>query len=187
MPDVPPDRASARPPAAGAEPAPGLASLFEALPFPAYAIDANDQLIASNGEARALLAQGLSLAGHTCAEVFRCTACGGPCAAHEARRTGEIQRTFWTDIRPEGAAPKRVRMDAAPLDGGGVAIFLRDVADVGEGEPLEPDAQRAKEALRKAAGNVTLAAALLGVHRTTLWRWMNEYGLHRETFRPSET
>jgi PAS domain S-box-containing protein len=44
---------------------------------------------------------------------------------------------------------------------------------------------RVEDALRRAAGSVTLAASLLGVHRTTLWRWMTERGLDRKSFRPS--
>ncbi|MHC4547391.1 MAG: sigma-54 interaction domain-containing protein [Planctomycetota bacterium] len=39
-------------------------------------------------------------------------------------------------------------------------------------------------ALKRAAGNVTRAARLLGVHRTTLWRQMREAGLRREDFLP---
>ncbi len=43
---------------------------------------------------------------------------------------------------------------------------------------------RVRSALHRAAGSVTLAARLLGVHRTTLWRWMCEAGLKRKDFQP---
>jgi len=39
-----------------------------------------------------------------------------------------------------------------------------------------------REALRRTAGCVTRAAGLLGMHRTTLWRYMRENGLSREEF-----
>ena len=44
--------------------------------------------------------------------------------------------------------------------------------------------ERIRAALHRAAGSVTLAARLLGVHRTTLWRWMSEAGMNRSEFRP---
>ncbi|WP_461831447.1 sigma 54-interacting transcriptional regulator [Aquifex sp.] len=37
--------------------------------------------------------------------------------------------------------------------------------------------ERILEALRKAKGNKSLAAKLLGIHRTTLWRKLKEYGI----------
>jgi len=43
----------------------------------------------------------------------------------------------------------------------------------GEGDEIE----RIKEALRIAGGNKSLAAKILGIHRTTLWRKLKEYGL----------
>jgi PAS domain S-box-containing protein len=45
--------------------------------------------------------------------------------------------------------------------------------------------ERLRAALQRAAGNVTRAARLLGVHRTTLWRQMREAGLRRDDFLPS--
>ncbi|WP_243694529.1 helix-turn-helix domain-containing protein [Aquifex aeolicus] len=42
-----------------------------------------------------------------------------------------------------------------------------------ENEELE----KIKEALERAGGNKSLAAKLLGIHRTTLWRKLKEYGL----------
>jgi PAS domain S-box-containing protein len=43
---------------------------------------------------------------------------------------------------------------------------------------------RMRAALHRAAGSVTLAARLLGVHRTTLWRWMCDADLDRKDFLP---
>jgi transcriptional regulator of acetoin/glycerol metabolism len=44
--------------------------------------------------------------------------------------------------------------------------------------------QRVRDVLRLAEGSVTEAAARLGVHRTTLWRWMKRRGMRREDYRP---
>ncbi|MDQ7082212.1 MAG: helix-turn-helix domain-containing protein [Aquificota bacterium] len=39
------------------------------------------------------------------------------------------------------------------------------------------EADRIREALKQAGGNKSLAAKLLGIHRTTLWRKMRELGI----------
>jgi len=57
------------------------------------------------------------------------------------------------------------------------ALRTREVAAV------RPE-ERLRAALQRAAGNVTRAARLLGVHRTTLWRQMREAGLRRDDFLP---
>jgi PAS domain S-box-containing protein len=57
------------------------------------------------------------------------------------------------------------------------ALRSREVAAV------QPE-ERLRAALQRAAGNVTRAARLLGVHRTTLWRQMREAGLRRDDFLP---
>ena len=170
-------------------PAPGLDALLEVLPFPAYTIDADDRVVSMNSSAKALMAPGATTAaGQVCRDVFHCQMCAAKCAAQEARTTGEIQREFPVDLHPSGAPAKRVRLDAAPLEDGRVVVMLREVNDVaGDAKPPEPDLERIKDALGKTAGNVTLAAALLDVHRTTLWRWMTEKGLHRNEFRPTHT
>lgn len=175
--------------AATTHPAPGLDALLEALPFPAYTIDANDHVVSMNSSAKALMAPGTgSVAGQLCRDVFHCQMCAVTCAAQDARRTGEIQREFPVDMHPTGAPGKRVRIDAAPLEDGRVAVMIREVRDVADdAKPPEPDLERVKDALAKTAGNVTLAAALLDVHRTTLWRWMTEKGLDRKEFRPGRT
>ena len=46
------------------------------------------------------------------------------------------------------------------------------------------DEDRIRAALHRSAGSVTLAARLLGVHRTTLWRWMCDAGMSRADFLP---
>lgn len=172
--------------AATGAPAPGLDALLEVLPFPAYTIDAGDRVVSMNTAARALLGPGAaSPLGAVCRDVFHCQMCAVTCAAQDARKTGEIRREFPVDLHPHGAAGKRVRIDAAPLEDGRVAVMVREVADVAaDAKPPEPDLERVRDALHRTAGNVTLAAALLDVHRTTLWRWMTEAGLHRQEFRP---
>ncbi|MCC7139729.1 MAG: sigma 54-interacting transcriptional regulator [Planctomycetes bacterium] len=57
--------------------------------------------------------------------------------------------------------------------------------DVGVAASGAPPTERMRDALRRAAGSVTLAARLLGVHRTTVWRWMTEAGVKREDFLPT--
>jgi transcriptional regulator of acetoin/glycerol metabolism len=50
--------------------------------------------------------------------------------------------------------------------------------------PLPTEAeQRMYDALKDSDGSVTAAAARLGVHRTTLWRWMKSRGMRREDYR----
>ncbi|SHK22812.1 sigma 54-interacting transcriptional regulator [Thermocrinis minervae] len=44
-------------------------------------------------------------------------------------------------------------------------------------EPYNDERERIIEALRQAGGNKTLASKLLGMHRTTFWRKLKEYGL----------
>ncbi len=44
-------------------------------------------------------------------------------------------------------------------------------------EKPEDEAQLIKEALKQAGGNKSLAAKMLGMHRTTLWRKIKEYGI----------
>jgi len=46
--------------------------------------------------------------------------------------------------------------------------------------PVELDAEEIRRAYRAAHGNLAAAARLLGVHRATLYRYLNRLGLHRE-------
>jgi transcriptional regulator with PAS, ATPase and Fis domain len=41
----------------------------------------------------------------------------------------------------------------------------------------EEEKERIKRVLEQVGGNKSLAAKVLGIHRTTLWRKMREYGL----------
>jgi transcriptional regulator of acetoin/glycerol metabolism len=43
------------------------------------------------------------------------------------------------------------------------------------------EADKIRNALGETAGNITRAASLLGVHRTTLWRKMREFGIPKYT------
>jgi transcriptional regulator with GAF, ATPase, and Fis domain len=61
---------------------------------------------------------------------------------------------------------------------------LPDALRTREMAAAQPE-ERLRAALQRAAGNVTRAARLLGVHRTTLWRQMREAGLRRDDFLPS--
>jgi DNA-binding NtrC family response regulator len=46
--------------------------------------------------------------------------------------------------------------------------------------PVELDADEIRKAYRTAGGNLAAAARLLGVHRATLYRYMEKLGLHRD-------
>jgi transcriptional regulator of acetoin/glycerol metabolism len=168
-------------------PAPGLDAMLEVLPFPAYTIDRDDRVVSMNSAAQRLAGvDGPGALGRVCRDVFQCQMCAVTCAAQDARKSGEIRREFPVDMHPDAAPAKRVRIDAAPLEDGRVAVMIRDVVDgAADAKPPEPSLERVRDALKRTAGNVTLAAALLDVHRTTLWRWMTEAGLDRTTFRPS--
>lgn len=48
-----------------------------------------------------------------------------------------------------------------------------------EDSPQLSEAERIRRALKETAGNVTRAANLLGIHRTTLWRKMREFDISR--------
>ena len=46
--------------------------------------------------------------------------------------------------------------------------------------PAELDADEIRQAYRSAAGNLAAAARLLGVHRATLYRYLQRLGLSRD-------
>jgi len=48
-----------------------------------------------------------------------------------------------------------------------------------EDSPQLSEAERIRRALKETAGNVTRAADILGIHRTTLWRKMREFDISR--------
>jgi transcriptional regulator of acetoin/glycerol metabolism len=45
----------------------------------------------------------------------------------------------------------------------------------------EEEKEKIKRVLEQVGGNRSLAAKVLGIHRTTLWRKMREYGLENYT------
>jgi hypothetical protein len=90
-------------------------------------------------------------------------------------------------MHPTNAPGKRVRIDAAPLENGLVAVMIRDVKDVADdAKPPEPDLERVRMPSPRPPA-MSPCSRLLDVHRTTLWRWMTEKGLHRKEFRPGKT
>lgn len=56
-------------------------------------------------------------------------------------------------------------------------IVERKTGCLEERGKLEEELEKIKEALKVAKGNKSLAAKLLGMHRTTLWRKLKEFGL----------
>ncbi len=76
--------------------------------------------------------------GKLCRDVMRCVFCAETCAAQEAQKLGEVRRDFAVDVqRPDGQVLS-LKIDAAPLGGGEVAVTLRDVTE----------AERLRRALR---------------------------------------
>ena len=91
-------------------------------------------------------------------------------------------------VRRRGGGTLPARLDAVPIGDDAFAVTLHpegnlepDFAAWGHGHRQE---ERIRAALRRGAGSVTVAARLLGVHRTTMWRWMADFGLSRRDFRP---
>jgi PAS domain S-box-containing protein len=183
-----------------------LQALLDALPVGVFTVDSGGSILCLNDEAARLSGvDALSSRGRPCAQVFRCAVCGPVCLAKQARRRGRFDRALPTDVRGSDGTVRSVAVSSRALSGGEVAITLRDVtvaerlrrdletraapAEAGApaGAPATRDAAREQDtraALHRAAGNVTIAARLLGVHRTTLWRRMCSKGLHREQFHP---
>jgi PAS domain S-box-containing protein len=187
-----------------------LRSLLDALPVGVFTVDADGSILCCNEEAARLTGVPTAAArGRPCARVFGCTFCGPVCLAAQARRTGAFERDLPSDVRGGDGANRSVAVGARALASGEVAITLRDVTqaerlrrDLAAGtRPAGPAAEptgevrsqraRARDldtraALHRAAGNQTIAARLLGVHRTTLWRRMVALGIDRRRFDPSD-
>jgi PAS domain S-box-containing protein len=179
-------------------------ALLDAQPVGVITVDAEGTILLCNAEAARLSGvDSASVLGRECAEVFRCSFCGPVCLAAQARRCGRFDRELPTDIPSRDGATRSVTASSRALSGGEVAITLRDVTQaerlrrdlrpLPEPEPSAPDAPAGRAAARdldtraalhRAAGNVTIAARLLGIHRTSLWRRMRATGLDRERFHP---
>jgi PAS domain-containing protein len=158
-----------------------MGALIDVLPVAVLTTCRDHRIQWMNAAASRLLGiEAASAVGRPCEEVLDCSRCGERCGTDDARDTGETVRDFPATVHPAGGPGLLVRIDAVPIGGGEVAVVL------GCAEPADPPLadERMREALRVAAGNVTRASRLLGVHRTTLWRWMGEAGLKREDFFP---
>ncbi|WP_333783989.1 sigma 54-interacting transcriptional regulator [Thermocrinis sp.] len=68
-------------------------------------------------------------------------------------------------------------IERAVITAKGTLINLEDLQlDVRKGQDFEEEIERIKKVLEQVGGNKTLAAKILGMHRTTLWRKMKELG-----------
>jgi DNA-binding NtrC family response regulator len=114
--------------------------------------------------------------------------------ATHARRMGKPIAGFADDVMATLLAhswPGNVRelenvVESAVVRSRGGTVTPADLPSSFRAEalPAARPEDRIRAALRRAAGCVTRAARLLGVHRTTLWRQMREMGLQREDFLP---
>ncbi len=176
---------------APAGPKSGVPALLHVLPVGIYTVGPDHTLLSINPEAARLT--GVvpeQVIGKRCDEVLACSFCdeGGGCAAEQARACGEMSLDGPVEMRRADGTRVKVRIDAVPLSATEVAVTLREEGPGGGATPAAAPVDghsQIREALTRAAGSVTLAARLLGVHRTTLWRWMTEAGLDRKAFIPS--
>jgi transcriptional regulator with PAS, ATPase and Fis domain len=159
----------------------GLSAFLDVLPVPVLTTDAALRVRRINPRAARLLGLAPDQAlGKACDEVVRCSPCPEECALTETLRTGQTRRGIATEVGREDDRV-RVRVDVVSLEPDELVWVLGPA----EGAvPVPVPEGRVESALRRAAGNVTRAARLLGVHRTTLWRWMSEAGVRRERFFP---
>ena len=109
-----------------------------------------------------------------------------------AKRIGKPVRSVadqTMDILAQHAWPGNVRelenvLESAVVRARGEVLTPADLPRTfpSTGDSSQSREERVREALRRTAGCVTRAAGLLGMHRTTLWRYMRETGLAREEF-----
>jgi len=106
------------------------ASFLEILPVGVFVVDREQRLTAINPAAQKLLGvEGEQALGHQCREVLRCTFCGPACATCQARDDAQIHRAFPTEIRRADGSKCSLLIDAAPIEGGRVAVVIRDVTE----------------------------------------------------------
>ncbi len=105
-----------------------LDALLEVLPVGVYIVDRDSRIRMMNATAARLLrVDAEKLIGRPCKEAMCCSFCGPKCAAHDARDQNLTQRDFPVDLRRADGTTVSVKIDAAPLGGGDVAVTLRDV------------------------------------------------------------
>jgi PAS domain-containing protein len=168
-------------------PAEGLAALLDVLPVGAFVLDRDMHVRTMNPVAAQLVGWAAEAArGAHCHDVMRCVLCDDDCVVRRATATGRSHLGGSVSVRRCGGGTLPARLDAVPVGDDAFAVTLHPEGD------LEPELvarghgqeERIRAALRRGAGSVTVAARLLGVHRTTMWRWMAEFGLSRRDFRP---
>ena len=107
-----------------------LDALLDVLPVGVFTLDSDMRVRLVNAEAIRLTgADPLTAVGRHCGDLFRCSACGPGCAAREAVADGCTHRGTAVDLRRPDGTIVSVRIDAAPIGGGEVAVTLRDVTD----------------------------------------------------------
>ena len=105
-------------------------ALLDALPLGTFTVDPHNRVISINPIARRLLGwEEQDALGRVCPEVFDCALCGPGCAAHGARKTEVVRRSFPTVLSGEDGTARSVLVDAVPIGDGRVVILLRDVTE----------------------------------------------------------
>ena len=109
---------------------PHLDALLDVLPIGVFTIDRERRIRLMNGEAARLTGADLrEVVGRRCDEAMRCNFCGPECAARAVFADGATHRDFPVELRRPDGSTVSVRIDAAPLGGGEVAVTLRDVTE----------------------------------------------------------
>ncbi len=109
---------------------PRLDALLDVLPIGVFTIDRDRKIRLMNGEAARLTGADLrQVVGRDCDETMRCNFCGPECAARASLVDGETHRDFPVELRRPDGSTVSVKIDAAPLGGGEVAVTLRDVTE----------------------------------------------------------
>ena len=109
---------------------PRLDALLDVLPIGVFTIGRDRRIRLMNGEAARLTGADLrDVVGRSCDDTMCCTFCGPECAARAVFADGETHRDFPVELRRPDGTTVSVRIDAAPLGGGEVAVTLRDVTE----------------------------------------------------------
>jgi transcriptional regulator with PAS, ATPase and Fis domain len=108
----------------------GVTALLDVLPVGVFTLDGEQHITWLNPAGVDLLGVARDDAlGRSCAELLGCRHTGPTCSACAARNTGEVRRDFPCDVHRGDGSRRSMLIDSVPLDGGDVAVLLRDVTE----------------------------------------------------------